>query len=137
MAVRFSVKDLKDLGRYKDIGGKEKSPNKPRKSSENKDNQMLFMKQIEQHLGLEIVDQHRFHHKRLWRFDMAIPSRKIAIEVEGGIWVNGGHNRGSGFMLNMEKYNEAAVLGWRLLRCPPDQLLSDKFFQLVKRALEI
>jgi hypothetical protein len=135
MAVRFSVKDLKDLGRHYKIEPKKKFSKIPQKSKENRFNHKLFIDQAKKYLDIEVVPEYRFC-KRQWRFDMAIPDKKIAIEVEGGIWVNGGHTRGSGFMLNMEKYNEAAILGWRLLRCPPDQLLSDKFFQLVKRALE-
>lgn len=66
--------------------------------------------------------EHRFHDKRMWRFDYAWPAQKIALEVEGGIWTQGRHTRGKGVLADMLKYNAAAVLGWRLLRCTPDQL---------------
>lgn len=66
--------------------------------------------------------EYQFHDKRLWRFDYAWPSYKIAVEVEGGIWTQGRHTRGKGVLGDMQKYNAAAVLGWRLLRCTPDQL---------------
>jgi hypothetical protein len=32
----------------------------------------------------------RFHAERKWRFDMAFPDHRIALEVDGGIWRKGG-----------------------------------------------
>ncbi|MBU2061919.1 MAG: hypothetical protein KKH44_08765 [Bacteroidetes bacterium] len=66
--------------------------------------------------------EYRFCGRR-WRFDYAYPDRKIAIEQEGAVWVSGRHTRGSGFVKDMEKYNQAAILGWRLLRYTPEQIL--------------
>lgn len=34
--------------------------------------------------GEEVVAEYRFHPSRDWRFDFAIPSRRVAIEVESG-----------------------------------------------------
>lgn len=55
---------------------------------------------------------------RKWRFDFAYPNIKLAIEVEGGIneFARGRHMRAEGFIKDCEKYNKAALLGWRLLR---------------------
>lgn len=60
--------------------------------------------------------QYRFWEGRKFAFDFADPKFMIAIEIEGGIWIQGRHNRGSSFEKDMEKYNMATVLGWRLLR---------------------
>ncbi|MES2662281.1 MAG: DUF559 domain-containing protein [Pseudomonadota bacterium] len=60
--------------------------------------------------------QHRFHPTRKWAFDFAHVEKKVAVEVEGGIWSNGRHTRGSGYLKDMEKYREAEKLGWTLLR---------------------
>ena len=62
------------------------------------------------------VLEYRFHPSRKWRFDLAWPDRKLAAEVDGGIWVGGRHNRGRGFEADMVKMNAGAVLGWRVLR---------------------
>lgn len=67
------------------------------------------------------VAEYRFCARR-WRFDWAFIEQKVAVEVEGGIWTQGRHNRGAGFLADMDKYNTAATLGWRLLRVTPEQL---------------
>ncbi len=67
----------------------------------------------------------RFHPVRRWRFDFADKQKKIAIEIEGGVWIQGRHNHPQGFIKDMEKYNEASKLGWRLLRYTPQQDIMD------------
>jgi very-short-patch-repair endonuclease len=70
--------------------------------------------------------QWQFHPERKWKFDFAFRGEKIAIEVEGGIYsrVQGGHTRGKGYELNLEKYNAAVKLGWRVLRYSTDMVLA-------------
>jgi very-short-patch-repair endonuclease len=77
----------------------------------------------------------RFHPQRRWRFDLAYRDRKLAIEIEGAVWVQGRHTRGSGYVADLEKYSEAAILGWRILRCTPQQVESGAALALVQRAL--
>lgn len=69
------------------------------------------------------VTEYRFHPERRWRFDYALPGRlMIALEVEGGVWTGGRHTRGAGYLGDVDKYNEAALLGWLVLRCTPSKL---------------
>jgi len=83
-----------------------------------------FLSQIAM-LGLPMPEtQYRFHPTRRWEFDGAYPDYKLAFEVEGAIYVNGRHTRGSGFIKDAEKYNEAARLGWMLLRFPSPWIAS-------------
>lgn len=63
-----------------------------------------------------------FYPKRRWRFDYAWLKPKIAVEIEGAVWVQGRHTRGSGFVKDMEKYNAAGSIGWRVFRFTPKQL---------------
>jgi hypothetical protein len=66
----------------------------------------------------EPVREYEFHPDRKWRFDFAWPDRKVAAECEGATWSRGRHTRGAGFQADCEKYNAAAVMGWRVLRFP-------------------
>lgn len=68
------------------------------------------------------VAEYRFHPLRKWRFDWAWPAQKVALEVEGGVWIQGRHSRGAGFLKDAEKYNTAATMGWRVLRVTPKQI---------------
>jgi hypothetical protein len=46
----------------------------------------------------------------------AKPAGRQASQIEGGIWIQGRHNRGAGFITDIEKYNEATFCGWRVFR---------------------
>ena len=70
-----------------------------------------------------------------WRFDFAWPDHKLAIEVEGGIWTEGRHTRGQGFTDDCHKYNEAQLLGWRVLRVTAGMVRSGDALRLIERAL--
>jgi hypothetical protein len=72
--------------------------------------------------------QYIFHPTRKWRLDFAWPDRRIAVEVNGGIYMNknnptnpGGHNRGAYMELSYEKINEAQRLGWKVFMFGPSQ----------------
>lgn len=77
----------------------------------------------------------KFHDKRQWKFDFAWPYKRVALEVEGGVWTKGRHTRPKGFMGDMEKYNAAAIKGWIVIRCSTDQLCKSKNLETIKKAL--
>lgn len=81
--------------------------------------------------------EYRFHPVRRWRFDYALPEKKIAIEVEGAVWTQGRHTRGSGFVKDMEKYNTAAAMGWSVLRFTPQQMKRGEFFSYLTELLRV
>jgi very-short-patch-repair endonuclease len=60
--------------------------------------------------------EYRFHPVRRWRFDLAILSAMVALEVDGGGWVGGKHHRPAGRRIDNEKSREAQRLGWLVLR---------------------
>lgn len=82
--------------------------------------------------------EYMFHPTRRWRFDYCWPKERLAVEVEGGAFVRGRHTRGKGFVQDMEKYNEATLLGYRILRYTPKGLLTrhavDEIAMLLKEA---
>lgn len=90
---------------------------------------------ILKHTGEKVEAEYRFHPSREWRFDFAIPSRRVAIEVEGGAFNGGRHIRPEGYLRDMEKYNEAAVGGWCVIRVLPSELLTLKTLRLIIRAI--
>jgi hypothetical protein len=75
--------------------------------------------------GLQLpVPEYEFHPTRKWQFDYAFPLLKIAVEIEGGIWRQGGgaHSHPLNIERDIEKYNAAAILGWRVLRYAPEDI---------------
>ena len=72
---------------------------------------------------------------RRFRFDLAWPAQKLAVEVEGGTWVQGRHGRGSGMRTDAEKYNLAALAGWRVLRVTTDMVRDGSALTWIERAL--
>ena len=67
-------------------------------------------------LKVEAVLEYKFVTDRRFRFDLAIPEHKIAVEFEGGVYTRGRHTRSRGYINDCKKYNLAVMHGWRLLR---------------------
>lgn len=82
------------------------------------------------------VREHRFHSTRDWRLDLAWPDLKIAVECEGGIFKRGRHTRGDGFERDCEKYNEALLCGWLVLRVTEHQIEDGRALAWLTKILE-
>ena len=83
----------------------------------------------------EPVFEHRFHPTRKWRFDIAWPEYKVYLEIDGGIWIRGGHNRGAQMKKDWEKRNTASGLGWRGLWCEPKDLMTQQTVEFINDAI--
>jgi len=99
---------------------------------------LLIWKQIPNNFPLE--REVKFHPTRRWRFDFANHDIMLAIEIEGGVWSQGRHTRGSGYIEDCLKYNEATMAGWKVLRLPSHLIrpayledICDKFGPLYQR----
>lgn len=59
-----------------------------------------------------------------WAYDLAWPTHRIIMEIEGGAFLKGGgrHTRGAGFRDDLFKYNYATRMGYRLLRVMPEHI---------------
>jgi hypothetical protein len=73
--------------------------------------------------------------ERRWRVDYAWVEHRVALEVEGGVWTQGRHTRGAGFLADVEKYNRLAEMGWRLVRCTPSTRDTAATLEAVRAAL--
>jgi hypothetical protein len=69
---------------------------------------------------------------RKWRIDYSWPFIQLAVEIEGAVWVQGRHTRGSGFMKDLEKYNRMAEERWTLLRYEPNHIDWDQIERIYK-----
>lgn len=81
--------------------------------------------------------EHAFHPTRGWLFDFAWPTLLIALEIEGGTRLKGGgrHNRPKGYEEDARKYSEAALIGWKVLRCTWKMVNAGEVWTFIDRAL--
>lgn len=74
--------------------------------------------------------EHKFHPTRKWRLDYAWAHTpmtigepwRLAVEVEGGLFVGGRHGRGAGARNDMIKYEAALNYKWIVYRVLPEWL---------------
>ena len=71
---------------------------------------------------------------RRWRFDLAWPECQIAVELEGSLFTGGRHGGARSSIRDVEKYNAAALLGWRVIRTVPAMVRSGAALVLVEVA---
>jgi very-short-patch-repair endonuclease len=86
--------------------------------------------------GPKLETEYRFHPVRKWRADFAHLPSKTLIEIEGGVWSEGRHTRGSGFVKDAEKYLEATLAGWRVIRLAGSMITSPTVKRLVWLCIE-
>lgn len=114
-----------------------KAAKKPSKPKPKKLGGITFAQQC-QFAGLPTpISEYTFHPLRKWRFDFAFVDAKIALEIEGGAFLKDGgrHTRGAGFRNDLEKYAEAAILGYRVIRVLPEQVENGQALTWIERAL--
>lgn len=81
------------------------------------------------------TEEYRFAPPRRWRFDLCWPDRMLAVEVEGGVWTRGRHSRGKGMVADMDKYNEAGIRGWTVLRVATTHIGDGTALTMIELAL--
>ncbi len=89
--------------------------------------------------GPELEREFRFHSERKWRADFAHIASRTLIEIEGGIFVEGGgrHNRAAGFIADAEKYFEAFLADWTVVRLTSTQITAPNVERLIRRVLHV
>ena len=63
-----------------------------------------------------MAEEFRFHNQRKFRFDFALPDLKVAFEYEGIMRGKSRHTTITGYTKDCEKYNLAALEGWKVYR---------------------
>lgn len=120
------------------IGGKSSATSSPSRSGPKPvsalEESLLF--QIRATQLPEPVREFKFHDTRRWRADFCWPDKRLLVEVEGGHWTGGRHTRGAGYEADAEKYNEAALAGWRVIRCTGTHIKSGEALEWIRRALQ-
>lgn len=94
------------------------------------------LKKIAKHFGFEVTEEVRFHPVRRFRFDYAIEALKLGIEIDGGLWIKGGHSTPKGILSDREKDAEALGIGWRVLRIPTDWFQDDRALKYTYAVVE-
>ena len=79
--------------------------------------------------------EYRFAPPRRWRFDWLFKEQKLAVEIDGGGWVNGRHSRGAGIEKDCEKLNAAIALGYRVLRATPAMVKDGRALAAIEKVL--
>lgn len=96
----------------------------------------FFVKLCKERCGIEPVKEYQFHPLRKWRFDYCFPELRIAIEIDGGVWTGGRHTSPKGYYNDMEKFNEAAALGYVVLKFTPDDRYALNTFELINETIK-
>ena len=85
-------------------------------------------------LGLDSETEFQIEPFHRWRADIAVPSLRMLIECDGGIY-SGGHKRGAALEDDYFKQNTAQMLGWKLLRFSNRQVLIGEAKAFIERYL--
>lgn len=80
---------------------------------------ILLVEQLKKEINEEAILEYKFHSTRKWRFDIAYKKAKMAIEIQGGVWVYGAHVRPKTYINDCEKLNEAQNDGWMVVYILP------------------
>ena len=86
--------------------------------------------------GLEFEREVTLIPDRRFRFDFWNAAAKLAVEIDGGTWVQGRHVRGTGVESDCEKQSLAAGMGIRIVRCTPKQVRAGEALEWITAALD-
>jgi very-short-patch-repair endonuclease len=75
--------------------------------------------------GPPLEREFRFHPVRKFPFDYALPHLRIAIELDGGQFIRGRHQRPMGFQRDAEKRNLAIINGWQVFHLTTAMVTAD------------
>ncbi|EHU1259125.1 hypothetical protein A1E07_RS06985 [Acinetobacter baumannii] len=74
-------------------------------------------------------------HTKHWRFDFHIVKLRLLIEIEGGPWSGGRGGKLSNKAWNLDRYDLAEEMGYKIERFHPDSILSGYVINWIKSEL--
>jgi len=77
------------------------------------------------------VREYKFNPDKPWRFNFCWEKEKFAVEIYKG----GNHVRSGGITRECEKYNDAVLLGWRILLVTKSQVKSEQVLEWIREAI--
>ena len=72
---------------------------------------------------------------RRFKWDFAFVKDRLLIEVQGGVWIMGGHSTGVGITRDCEKFSLASVNKWFTIPVTTDHVKSGKALEWIKQFL--
>jgi len=73
---------------------------------------------------------------RRFRWDLHWPESQIAVEINGGTWIKGGHSTGKGIERDYEKSNLANLAGFHCFAFSAAMVKDGRALAIIKQALE-
>jgi hypothetical protein len=84
---------------------------------------------------IDLHSEYRFSPPRRYRWDFCHLESKIAIEIQGGVWMGkSGHSGGTGLVQDYEKLCLAAAKGWRVFLLA-DSMITDEYLGSIATAI--
>jgi very-short-patch-repair endonuclease len=85
---------------------------------------------------IDLHSEHQFSPPRRYRWDFCHLESKVAIEIQGGVWMaKSGHSGGTGLLKDYEKLNLAASLGWRVFLLA-EAMINDEYLGAIATAIQ-
>lgn len=124
MSLRWTIQDLERLKKKgllvplieanAQLNDVQRKLNAPKRKTDPEG--LRHIKQTLQLLNIPFVTEFKFHATRKFRFDVAFPEHKLALEYEGLVSEKSRHTTITGYTRDCDKYNEAVLLGWKVFR---------------------
>ena len=136
MPVKMTTKQARSLGLYPPGSPKKHRKAKMQAANDGKQGRDRAFDAACKAFGLPPpIHEYRFAPPRKWRFDYCWPQADIALEVQGGLFINGRHNRGAALLKEHAKLNQAVILGWSVMFCTPTDIEIGAIFPILKQAI--
>ena len=84
--------------------------------------ELLFVSLLKEAGATRLATNFKFDSERQWLLDIVQEDSKTAIEIDGGGFAYGGHNRGRQMAWDYEKRNAALLQGWWVFQLTGQQV---------------